>query len=68
MSRRQVLLRLDPAVHDALVRWANDELRSVNAQAELILRRALSEAGRMPKHAGPLPQRGRPRRRPAETD
>ena len=62
MSRRQVLLRLDPAVHDALMRWANDELRSVNAQAELVLRRALTEAGRMPKHAGPLPKRGRPRR------
>ncbi|WP_344061540.1 hypothetical protein [Terrabacter lapilli] len=62
MSRRQVLLRLDPAVHDALVRWADDELRSVNAQAELVLRRALTEAGRMPKHAGPLPRRGRPRR------
>ena len=61
-SRRQVLLRLDPAVHDALVRWADDELRSVNAQAELVLRRALTEAGRMPKHAGPLPRRGRPRR------
>lgn len=67
MSRRQVLLRLDPALHDALVRWANDELRSVNAQAELILRRALAEAGRMPKHAGPLPRRGRPRRTPDET-
>lgn len=50
-----MLLRLDPAVHDALVRWANDELRSVNAQAELILRRALAEAGRMPKHASPCP-------------
>ena len=62
MTRRQVLLRLDPAVHDALMRWANDELRSVNAQAELVLRRALTEAGRMPKHAGPLPKRGRPRR------
>jgi hypothetical protein len=62
VTRRQVLLRLDPAVHDALMRWANDELRSVNAQAELILRRALTEAGRMPKHAGPLPKRGRPRR------
>ena len=61
-----MLLRLDPALHDALVRWANDELRSVNAQAELILRRALAEAGRMPKHAGPLPKRGRPRRTPDE--
>ena len=60
-QRRQVLLRVDPAVHDALVRWANDEFRSVNAQVEMLLRRALTEAGRMPKRAAPLPKRGRPR-------
>ncbi len=60
-ERRQVLLRIDPAVHDALMRWANDEFRSLNAQAEMLLRRALAEAGRMPKQAAPLPQRGRPR-------
>ncbi len=42
------------------MRWANDELRSVNAQIEVVLRRALSEAGRMPKRAAPLPKRGRP--------
>jgi hypothetical protein len=60
-DRRQVLLRLDPAVHDALVRWAGDEFRSVNAQIEIMLRRALADAGRMPKKAGPLPKRGRPR-------
>jgi hypothetical protein len=60
-ERRQVLLRVDPAVHDALVRWADDELRSVNAQIELLLRRALTDAGRMPKRAAPLPRRGRPR-------
>ena len=60
-ERRQVLLRVDPAVHDALVRWADDELRSVNAQIESILRRALLDAGRMPKKAAPIPKRGRPR-------
>jgi hypothetical protein len=60
-ERRQVLLRVDPAVHDALIRWANDELRSVNAQVEILLRRALTDAGRMPKQARPLPKRGRPR-------
>jgi hypothetical protein len=60
-ERRQVLLRVDPAVHDALTRWANDEFRSVNAQIELLLRHALTDAGRMPKKAGPLPKRGRPR-------
>ena len=61
-ERKQVLLRLDPAVHEALSRWAADELRSVNAQIELLLRRALDDAGRMPRKAGPLPRRGRPPR------
>ena len=64
-ERRQVLLRVVPAVHDALARWANDEFRSVNAQIEVLLRRALSDAGRLPKQAAPLPKRGRPRTRNA---
>jgi hypothetical protein len=63
-ERRQVLLRVDPAVHDALMRWAGDEFRSLNAHVELLLRRALADAGRMPKQAAPLPKRGRPRSRP----
>lgn len=61
-ERKQILLRMDPAVHDALARWAADDLRSVNAQIEMILRRALVDAGRMPKQAAPLPRRGRPKR------
>lgn len=67
-ERKPVLLRLDPAVHDALSRWAADEFRSVNAQIELLLRHALSDAGRMPKHAAPLPRRGRPRATRVERD
>jgi hypothetical protein len=59
-ERKKVLLRLDPAVHDAVARWAGDELRSTNAQIEFLLRRALSQAGRLPDHAGKLPKRGRP--------
>ncbi|GAA2973306.1 MULTISPECIES: hypothetical protein [Streptomyces] len=59
-QRKQTLLRLDPAVHDALARWAADELRSANAQIEFLLRRALAEAGRLPRGAGPIPRRGRP--------
>lgn len=59
-ARKQVLLRLDPLVHDALARWAGDELRSANAQIEFLLRRALSDAGRLPRDTGPLPRRGRP--------
>ncbi|MEU3554183.1 hypothetical protein [Streptomyces fragilis] len=60
-ERKQVLLRLDPLVHDALARWAGEELRSANAQIEFLLRRALAEAGRLPKGTGPMPRRGRPR-------
>lgn len=59
-ARKQVPLRLDPSVHDALARWASDELRSLNAQIEVLLRRALRDAGRLPKDAGSLPRRGRP--------
>ncbi|OLT30671.1 hypothetical protein BJF83_08110 [Nocardiopsis sp. CNR-923] len=66
-ERKKVLLRLDPAVHDALARWAGQELRSTNAQIEFLLRRALDDAGRMPGDARDIPRRGRPRRaRPEE--
>jgi hypothetical protein len=59
-ERKGVLLRLDPAVHDALARWAADELRSTNAQIEFVLRRALAETGRLPGNAGKMRGRGRP--------
>jgi hypothetical protein len=61
-ERKSILLRLDPAVHDALARWASDELRSTNAQIEFLLRRALAEAGRMPSRAGQMRRPGRPPR------
>jgi len=67
-ERKSVLLRLDPAVHDALARWAADELRSTNAQIEFLLRRALADARRLPGHAGRMPPPGRPPAgSPAET-
>ncbi|MFI2608713.1 hypothetical protein [Kitasatospora sp. NPDC018619] len=59
-ERKKLLLRLDPSVHDALARWAADDLRSTNAQIEFLLRRALTDAGRMPGGAARLPRRGRP--------
>jgi len=46
-EKKAYLLRMDRAVHDALHKWAADELRSVNAQIEFILRRALWQAGRL---------------------
>ena len=60
-ERKSILLRLDPAVHDALAKWAADELRSTNAQIEYLLRRALSESGRLPNQAAPMRKPGRPR-------
>ncbi len=64
-ERKGVLLRMDPAVHDALARWAADELRSTNAQIEFLLRRALAEAGRLPGHARQMHRPGRPPRDPS---
>ncbi|MEV7418561.1 hypothetical protein [Streptomyces sp. NPDC089919] len=63
-ERKQVLLRLDPQVYDALARWAGDELRSANAQIEFLLRKALAESGRLPLDARPIAPRGRPRKAP----
>jgi hypothetical protein len=59
-DRKPVLLRLDPAVHAALARWAADEFRSLNAQLEMLVRKALQDAGRLPKNTAPVPRRGRP--------
>jgi hypothetical protein len=60
-ERKSILLRLDPAVHDALAKWAADEMRSTNAQIEFMLRRALGDAGRLPRDAGAMRRPGRPR-------
>lgn len=46
-ERKSVLLRLDPEVHEALARWAADDLRSTNAHIEWLLRRAVLDAGRL---------------------
>ncbi|MDR1294778.1 MAG: hypothetical protein LBK59_07455 [Bifidobacteriaceae bacterium] len=63
-ERKSILLRLDPAVYESIAEWAHDDLRSVNAQIEFLLRRELTAAGRTPRGARPLPRRGRP---PAST-
>jgi hypothetical protein len=52
MERKAFLLRLDPALHEALQRWASADLRSLNAQIEFLLRRAVVDAGRMPLEQG----------------
>lgn len=48
-ERKPFLLRIDPAVLEALQRWANDDLRSLNGQIEFLLRKALQEAKRVKK-------------------
>ena len=45
-ERKPFLLRIDPAVLEAVQRWANDDLRSLNGQIEFLLRRAHQQAGR----------------------
>lgn len=50
-QRKAFPLRLDPAVYDALQRWSAAELRSLNAQIEFLLRKALRDAGRLPAAA-----------------
>lgn len=61
-DRKNILLRLDPAVYDALARWAADDLRSANAQIEFLLRQSLRDAGRLPRDVGEMRRPGRPRR------
>ena len=48
-QRKAFLLRLDPATPEALERWADADLRSLNAQIEFLLRRALHDSGRLRK-------------------
>ena len=51
-ERKAFPLRLDPEIYEAVQRWADAELRSVNGQIEFLLRRALQEAGRLPERGG----------------
>ena len=51
-ERKPFLLRMDAAVLEALQRWANDDLRSLNGQIEFVLRQALRASGRP---VGPRP-------------
>ena len=64
MARKQVPLRLDPAVYEAIARWAGDEARSTNTQIEVMLRDQLRRAGRLPKNIGEIPKPGRPKEQP----
>ena len=58
-ERRPFLLRVDAEVLDAVQRWANDDLRSLNGQIEFLLRRAVQDAGREPGRRDEKKVRGR---------
>ena len=57
-ERKSFLLRVDPKLHDALRRWADDELRSLNAQVESLLRQAVQKAGRLTQEQEKPPESG----------
>jgi hypothetical protein len=48
-ERKAFALRVEPSIYDALHRWADAEMRSMNAQIEFLLRDALKRAGRLPR-------------------
>jgi hypothetical protein len=48
-KRKAFALRIDEKTMSAMQRWANDDLRSLNAQIEFVLRDCLRKAGRLPK-------------------
>jgi len=54
-ERKPFLLRMDPALLEALQKWAADDLRSLNGQIEFLLRRALQGVGRLPRRLPPPP-------------
>ena len=47
MARKPFLLRLEPTTHEALQRWADADLRSLNGQIEWVLRGSLRDSGRL---------------------
>ena len=59
-ARKNIPLRLDPKVYEAIARWAGDETRSVNAQIEYMLRDELRRVGRLPKNLTEPAKPGRP--------
>ena len=52
---KRFLLRLDPRLFEALRRWADEDLRSINAQIEYLLTEQARRAGRLPKPTAPPP-------------
>jgi hypothetical protein len=65
---KRFLLRLDPRLFDALRRWANDDLRSINAQIEYLLTEQVRRAGRLPRKTTPRPSGDFPVDEPGDAD
>ena len=61
-ERKAFLIRIEPKVLEAVQRWANDDLRSLNAQIEFLLRRSLRDSGRFSKTGEAGRRRASPRR------
>jgi len=61
-ERKPFLLRVDPALLDALQKWAADDLRSLNGQIEFLLRRLLQREGRLPPSRSARAREGPPGR------
>jgi len=58
-ERKAFLLRIDPEVLDAVQRWANDDLRSLNAQIEFVLRKVLKQEGKLLGEKAPKERGGK---------
>lgn len=65
MARKAFLLRIDENILNALQRWADDDLRSLNGQIEFVLRRILHENGRLKKASEPPPEETNSEDKPA---
>ena len=63
---KRFLLRLDPRLFNVLRRWADDDLRSINAQIEYLLTDQARRAGRLPRQTTPRPPRETPDEAPGE--
>jgi hypothetical protein len=61
-DRKPFLLRIDAEVLDAVQRWANDDLRSLNGQIEFLLRKVLKQEGRLKEEEGTRAARKTPAR------
>ena len=43
MAKKKLLLRIDPKLHEELRKWADDDFRSINAQIEFLLKKAVAD-------------------------